>query len=795
MTKKNQDLHPSLLIHFCKMKPDMPLSGEICHDCFYRIPSVPGVFSVYMIISHPWVPTFFGALFLPKEFLITRKSVNRLLNPESVPESEAAWKDLVRTTHLQPFKQTSPGPKRNRAMHPILCTQVDGLVHRACANHHRSRQQNASDNGQSEALKKCAADLEAMRDRLDEAEAEAARLGEEKAELSSTLGNLTGEKSHLAQEAEQLSVHASGLRAWRDEWLDPVAMIQVRGVQRWGLGGMQTACVMRPVLEGEQGLELVRWWRFKGSNNNSDPDSEPEPHEDGDSGLVGSARGGGGGSSDANTIMAVQRPSGVKRFAVDTILGPDVSKDLERVGDLVEPIIRAALALDGSHSVVLAYGHSGAGKTTCLESMITRAAAFIFGGTRSCGDDDDSGSDTHSGSGHHDDTDHGNGASSKTTTGLEVRMSFTQEYLDSLQDLLLEEGVSSQQGEGGTSRGEKTLRVPVASPSSPSPSNNPSSFHVHNSVVTRVSTAKELLDTYRRGTLRRTVRSTRANSQSSRSHAFLVLTMTNKNNNNNISSTTEIAAQSTTAGPRKGFATLVFMDLGGHERPGDAASDDDDDEVPASTESGGRGGGAAAPNTLAPKQKKKKKKTKKQQQQADLTRDEGVRINTALNHLGTILSPGSPLRTYFGQLSAQRQELRRGQQRPGVSEGADAKGADPGSKTKPKSKSKLSESNLNKTKAQAKAKGGVVGGGVPAVSTVSHVFRACTLTRLLGHFLGMGSGSGSGGSGSGSGSASSHSDAAAAADLVPRVLEVVLAVAPTEEAANDTVNTLSWMQV
>lgn len=674
-------------------------------------------------------------------------------------------------------------------MHPILCTQVDGLIHRACANHHRFRQQNASDNGQSEALKKCAADLEAMRDRLDEAEARAARLGEEKAELSCTLGNLTGEKAHLAREAErlsreaeQLSVHASGLRAWRDEWLDPVAMIQVRGIQRWGLGGMQTACVMRPALEGEQGLELVRWWRFKGGNSSSDPDSEPEPHEDGDSGLVGSARGG-GGSSDANTIMAVQRPSGVKKFAVDTILGPDVSKDLDRVGDLVEPIIRAALALDGSHSVVLAYGHSGAGKTTCLESMITRAAAFIFGGTRSYGDDDDSGSDMHSGSGHHDDTDHGNGASSKTTTDLEVRMSFTQEYLDSLQDLLLEEGVSSQQGEGGTSRGEKTLRVPVASPSSPSPSNNPSSFHVHNSVVTRVSTAKELLETYRRGTLRRTVRSTRANSQSSRSHAFLVLTMTNKNNN----STTEISAQSTTAGPRKGFATLVFMDLGGHERPGDAASDDDDDDdVPAPTESGG-GGGGAAPNTSAPKQKKKKKKTKKQQQQADLTRDEGVRINTALNHLGTILSPGSPLRTYFGQLSAQRQELHRGQQRPGMR-------ADPESKNKPKSKSKLSESNLNKTKAQAKAKGGVVGGGgVPAVSTVSHVFRACTLTRLLGHFLGMGSGGGSGGSGSGS--ASSHSAAAAAADLVPRVLEVVLAVAPTEEAANDTVNTLSWMQV
>lgn len=693
-------------------------------------------------------------------------------------------------------------------MHPILCTQVDGLIHGACANHRRSRQQNASDDGQSEALKKCAADLEAMRDRLHEAEAEATRLGEEKAELSSTLGNLTGEKAHLAREAErlsceaeQLSVHASGLRAWRDEWLDPVAMIRVRGIQRWGLGGMQTACVMRPVLESEQGLELVRWWRFKGGDNNSDPDSEPESHEDGDSGLVGSARGS-GGSSDADTIMAVQRSSGVKKFAVDTILGPDVSKDLDRVGDLVEPIIRAALALDGSHSVVLAYGHSGAGKTTCLESMITRAAAFIFGGTRSCGDDDDDGSDTHYGSGHHDDTDHGNGASSKTTTGLEVRMSFTQEYLDSLQDLLLEEGVSSQQGEGGTSRGEKTLRVPVTSPSSPSPSNNPSSFHVHNSVVTRVSTAKELLDTYRRGTLRRTVRSTRANSQSSRSHAFLVLTMTNKNNINNISSTTEIAAQSTTAGPRKGFATLVFMDLGGHERPGDAASDDDDDDVPAPTESGGGGGGGggAAPNTSAPKQKKKKKKkTKKQQQQADLTRDEGVRINTALNHLGTILSPGSPLRTYFGQLSAQRQELRRGQQRPGVREGADAKGADPESKIKPKSKSKLSESNLNKTKAQAKAKGGVVvvggGGGVPAVSTVSHVFRACTLTRLLGHFLGMGSGSGSSGSGSGSGSASSHPAAAAAADLVPRVLEVVLAVAPTEEAANDTVNTLSWMQV
>lgn len=53
--------------------------------------------------------------------------------------------------------------------------------------------------------------------------------------------------------------------------------------------------------------------------------------------------------------MAVKRSSGAKKSAVDTMLGPDVSKDQGRVGALVEPLVREALALGGSHSVILAF--------------------------------------------------------------------------------------------------------------------------------------------------------------------------------------------------------------------------------------------------------------------------------------------------------------------------------------------------------------------------------------------------------------------------------------------------------
>lgn len=86
--------------------------------------------------------------------------------------------------------------------------------------------------------------------------------GRGKAELSSTLGKLAGKHGDQAREFEglrhkaaQFSAHASRLRTWLNEWIDPLAMSKVRSVRRWDIGGMQTACVVQPTLASQQGSD------------------------------------------------------------------------------------------------------------------------------------------------------------------------------------------------------------------------------------------------------------------------------------------------------------------------------------------------------------------------------------------------------------------------------------------------------------------------------------------------------------------------------------------------------------
>ncbi|KAH8098969.1 hypothetical protein JL720_1942 [Aureococcus anophagefferens] len=252
-----------------------------------------------------------------------------------------------------------------------------------------------------------------------------------------------------------------------------------------------------------------------------------------------------GRSADGSGEELLVECSKDKQFcgAFDSVLGPGVAQN--EVYDGVADVV--ASVADGFNACVMAYGQAGAGKTHTMlgpprgadgaaapdaEGVLPRALRALFARL------DELHPDAGAGSG---DDDGGADAKEASSGGYVVHCSFLQIYGEKLEDLLSAEDLPLKVRQAPRLGKRRRGRAPE--------------LYVSGLSAFRVSGADEAVRLVDQGLLRRSVRGTRSNDASSRSHAVL-----------------QVSVESTDPGGVATRAKLYLVDLAGSEKA--AALDD-----------------------------------------------------------------------------------------------------------------------------------------------------------------------------------------------------------------------------
>ncbi|KAK7232636.1 microtubule motor protein [Aureococcus anophagefferens] len=252
-----------------------------------------------------------------------------------------------------------------------------------------------------------------------------------------------------------------------------------------------------------------------------------------------------GRSADGSGEELLVECSKDKQFcgAFDSVLGPGVAQD--EVYDGVADVV--ASVADGFNACVMAYGQTGAGKTHTMlgpprgadgaaapdaEGVLPRALRALFARL------DELHPDAGAGSG---DDDGGADAKEASSGGYVVHCSFLQIYGEKLEDLLSAEDLPLKVRQAPRLGKRRRGRAPE--------------LYVSGLSAFRVSGADEAVRLVDQGLLRRSVRGTRSNDASSRSHAVL-----------------QVSVESTDPRGVATRAKLYLVDLAGSEKA--AALDD-----------------------------------------------------------------------------------------------------------------------------------------------------------------------------------------------------------------------------
>ncbi|EGB09943.1 hypothetical protein AURANDRAFT_24579, partial [Aureococcus anophagefferens] len=252
-----------------------------------------------------------------------------------------------------------------------------------------------------------------------------------------------------------------------------------------------------------------------------------------------------GRSADGSGEELLVECSKDKQFcgAFDSVLGPGVAQN--EVYDGVADVV--ASVADGFNACVMAYGQTGAGKTHTMlgpprgadgaaapdaEGVLPRALRALFARL------DELHPDAGAGSG---DDDGGADAKEASSGGYVVHCSFLQIYGEKLEDLLSAEDLPLKVRQAPRLGKRRRGRAPE--------------LYVSGLSAFRVSGADEAVRLVDQGLLRRSVRGTRSNDASSRSHAVL-----------------QVSVESTDPRGVATRAKLYLVDLAGSEKA--AALDD-----------------------------------------------------------------------------------------------------------------------------------------------------------------------------------------------------------------------------
>lgn len=198
--------------------------------------------------------------------------------------------------------------------------------------------------------------------------------------------------------------------------------------------------------------------------------------------------------------VCVQVGSELKKFHVDAVHDSNSTKEPMFTDLKVDKFIQKFI--DGFNVTILAYGHTGAGKTYCMEGNSSENGIIVDGMKM---------------------------IYENMKAGSIVSCSYIQLYNEKIFDLLAEDSLSNEQ---------LKLRWDIDR-----------DFLVEDLSSHQAESSKEMEKLWKKGTRNRVVASNKIHDMSSRSHALFIITLTDKDEENNAR-----------------MRQLTFVDLAGSER-------------------------------------------------------------------------------------------------------------------------------------------------------------------------------------------------------------------------------------